>query len=375
MQYRAEIDGLRALAVVPVVLFHAGITGFSGGFVGVDIFFVISGYLITSIILNEQQKDRFTLAGFYERRARRILPALMFVVLLSVIAAWYLLLPTELVDYGKSLISVGVFASNILFWQQSDYFAATSEFIPLLHTWSLAVEEQFYLVFPVFMIATIAWLRRSRIIVLVLLAIASLLYCEWAWRHTPEANFFLAPSRTWELLAGVFCAFYLQQVRETPVFIKQAASLIGLALLLYAIVVFDKDVPFPSVYALVPVVGTVLLIVFAESKTFVGRLLSLRVLVGIGLVSYSAYLWHQPLFVFARISSYEELSAMTLFGLSIAAFVLAFISWRWVEKPFRNRHWLSQKQVLWGALGCSFVLIALGSGLMLGDGFSDRFNS
>ena len=156
-------------------------------------------------------------------------------------------------------------------------------------------------------------------------------------------------------------------------FIKQAVSLVGLGLLLYAIVIFDKDVPFPSVYALVPVVGTVLLILFAESKTLVGRLLSLRALVGIGLVSYSAYLWHQPLFVFARISSYEELSAMTLLGLSVAAFILAFISWRWVEKPFRNRNWLSQKQVLWAAFACSLILIALGSGLILGDGFSDRF--
>ena len=377
MQYRAEIDGLRALAVVPVVLFHAGITGFSGGFVGVDIFFVISGYLITSIILSEQQKDCFTLASFYERRARRILPALMFVVLMSVIAAWYLLLPTELVDYGKSLISVGVFASNILFWQESDYFAATSEFIPLLHTWSLAVEEQFYLVFPLFMMATIAWLKRSRVVVLAVLAVVSLLYCEWAWRHTPEANFFLAPSRAWELLAGVFCAFYLQSTRGVSGGVsdglKQVASLVGLCMTLFSIFFFTKAIPFPSFYALVPVVGTVLIILFAEGNTWVGRLLSLPVFVGIGLVSYSAYLWHQPLFVFARISSYEELGPLMLIGLSVLAFVLAYISWRWVEKPFRNRHWLTQKQVLWMALLCSVVLIALGAGLVMGDGFNERF--
>ena len=373
MQYRAEIDGLRALAVVPVVLFHAGIAGFGGGFVGVDIFFVISGYLITSIILKEQQKDGFTLVSFYERRARRILPALMFVVLASVIAAWYLLLPTELVDYGKSLISVGVFASNVLFWQESDYFAATSEFIPLLHTWSLAVEEQFYLIFPLFMMATIAWVKRHRVLVLAGLAVISLLYCEWAWRNTPEANFFLAPSRAWELLAGVFCAFYLQNSREISLAVKQGASLIGLCLTVYAIFFFTKAIPFPSFYALVPVVGTVLIILFAEKETWVGRLLSLPALVGIGLVSYSAYLWHQPLFVFSRINSYEELSVTTWLGLSLLSFVLAYISWRWVEKPLRNRHWLSQKQVLWMALGCSLVLIALGGSLVIGDGFGDRF--
>ena len=373
MQYRPEIDGLRALAVIPVVLFHAGIAGFSGGFVGVDIFFVISGYLITSIILNEQQKDSFTLAGFYERRARRILPALMLVVLLSAVAAWYLLLPAELVDFGESLASVGVFASNILFWTQSDYFATTSEFIPLLHTWSLAVEEQFYLIFPVFMIFTLAWTKTKRLSVLTLVAILSLIFCEWAWRNAPEANFFLAPSRVWELMAGVLCAFYLQQARDPKLLIRQLASLAGLLMLVYSIAFFDKSIPFPSLYTLIPVVGTVLIILFTDKNTLVGKILSLPFIVGVGLISYSAYLWHQPLFVFARLNSMDELSVMTLLGLSILAFIMAFISWRWVEKPFRNRNWLSQRQVLWMAALCSLILISLGLIFVLGGGFDERF--
>lgn len=373
MQYRAEIDGLRALAVIPVVLFHAGIVGFSGGFVGVDIFFVISGYLITSIILSEQQKERFTLAGFYERRARRILPALMLVVLLSTVAAWYLLLPTELVDYGKSLASVGVFASNILFWTQSDYFAATSEFIPLLHTWSLAVEEQFYLIFPVFMIGTVATVKFRRLLVLGIVAILSLMFCEWAWRNAPEANFFLAPSRIWELLAGVFCAFYLQQPREQSSVLNQVGSGAGFLMLVYSITVFDKSIPFPSVYALLPVLGTALIILFTDKDTLVGRLLSLPFIVGIGLISYSAYLWHQPLFVFARLNSLDELSVSTLLGLSVLAFIMAYISWRYVEKPFRDRNWLSQRQILWMAGLCSLVLIGLGLLFVWGGGFDERF--
>ena len=373
MQYRPEIDGLRALAVIPVVLFHAGIAGFSGGFVGVDIFFVISGYLITSIILNEQQKDSFTLAGFYERRARRILPALMLVVLLSAVAAWYLLLPAELVDFGESLASVGVFASNILFWTQSDYFATTSEFIPLLHTWSLAVEEQFYLIFPVFMIFTLAWTKTKRLSVLTIVAILSLIFCEWAWRNAPEANFFLAPSRVWELMAGVLCAFYLQQARDPKLLIRQLASVAGLLMLVYSIAFLDKSIPFPSLYALIPVVGTVLIILFTDKNTLVGRILSLPFIVGVGLISYSAYLWHQPLFVFARLNSMDELSVMTLLGLSILAFIMAFISWRWVEKPFRNRNWLSQRQVLWMAALCSLILISLGLIFVLGGGFDERF--
>ena len=373
MQYRPEIDGLRALAVIPVVLFHAGIAGFSGGFVGVDIFFVISGYLITSIILNEQQKDSFTLAGFYERRARRILPALMLVVLLSAVAAWYLLLPAELVDFGESLASVGVFASNILFWTQSDYFATTSEFIPLLHTWSLAVEEQFYLIFPVFMIFTLAWTKTKRLSVLTIVAILSLIFCEWAWRNAPEANFFLAPSRVWELMAGVLCAFYLQQARDPKLLIRQLASVAGLLMLVYSIAFLDKSIPFPSLFALIPVVGTVLIILFTDKNTLVGKILSLPFIVGVGLISYSAYLWHQPLFVFARLNSMDELSVTTLLGLSILAFIMAFISWRWVEKPFRNRNWLSQRQVLWMAALCSLILISLGLIFVLGGGFDERF--
>lgn len=373
MQYRAEIDGLRAVAVIPVVLFHAGIAGFGGGFVGVDIFFVISGYLITSIILNEQAKDSFTLAGFYERRARRILPALMLVMLLSIIGAWQLLLPEELVDYGQSLAAVGLFASNFLFWMQSDYFAQASEYLPLLHTWSLAVEEQFYLVFPLFMIWSIAWFKAKRLAILLLVGVASLLFSEWAWRNAPEANFFLIPSRAWELMAGVFCAFYLQHSQLNSATLKQVGSGAGLLMLLYSITIFDKTIPFPSLYALVPVLGTALIILCADKHTLVGKLLSFPLLVGIGLISYSAYLWHQPVFVYARLNDMQALPVTTLLGLSVLSFVLAYLSWRWVEKPFRNRNFLSRAQVLWIAFGCSVLLIAIGAVLVMGEGFSARF--
>ena len=373
MKYRAEIDGLRALAVVPVVLFHAGFSLFSGGFVGVDVFFVISGYLITSLILNEQEKGSFSLANFYERRARRILPALMLVVFFSIIAAWYLLLPTELIDFGKSLVSVAVFASNIVFGQQSNYFAQTAEFIPLLHTWSLAVEEQFYLIFPLFMIFTLAWLKRNRLVFIVLLAIISFVYCEWAWRNLPESNFFLTLERVWELLVGVLCAFYLHNANQKNRILAQLFSLLGLLLVLLSIFFFSNEIPFPSFYTLVPVMGAVLLIIFAKPNTFTGRLLSQPFLVGIGLISYSAYLWHQPLFVFTRIASFDELSDLVLLGLSFLVFVMAYISWRWVEKPFRNRDYLSQSHILYLAILSSVVLFALGVGLIKGNGFEERF--
>jgi len=196
--------------------------------------------------------------------------------------------------------------------------------------------------------------------VLTLVAILSLIFCEWAWRNAPEANFFLAPSRVWELMAGVLCAFYLQQARDPKLLIRQLASVAGLLMLVYSIAFLDKSIPFPSLYALIPVVGTVLIILFTDKNTLVGKILSLPFIVGVGLISYSAYLWHQPLFVFARLNSMDELSVMTLLGLSILAFIMAFISWRWVEKPFRNRNWLSQRQVLWMAALCSLILISLG---------------
>lgn len=373
MQYRPEIDGLRALAVLPVVLFHAGIAGFSGGFVGVDVFFVISGYLICSIILHEQDKGSFTLAGFYERRARRILPALMLICLLSLVAAWFLLLPHELVDFGKSMAAVGGFASNILFWQQSNYFAPTSEFIPLLHTWSLAIEEQFYLFFPVLMILMASWFKRSKVLLFLALAIVSLLLSEWSSQAYPEANFFLLHTRAWELFAGVLCAFYLYHGFLSPNLLRQLGALLGLALLGVSVFGFDNSIPFPGINALIPVGATVLLITMAQQDTLVGKLLGVKPLVAIGLISYSAYLWHQPLFVFARMLVIDEMSVALLLGLSTLSFALAWLSWRWIEQPFRNRQWLSQKTVLYLAGFSLLLLVGIGLSLVYADGVPGRF--
>ena len=204
--YRPEIDGLRAIALIPVVLFHAGFEWFSGGYVGVDVFFVISGYLITSIILQEKEVGNFSFTYFYERRARRILPALFFIMLLCIPFAWILLLPHELIDFGKSLMATSLFSSNILFWLESDYFAADAELIPLIHTWSLAIEEQFYLFFPLIMIFFWVIGKRHLFWILSIIAIVSFTLTEWGWRHFPEANFYLIPSRAWELMIGALIA-------------------------------------------------------------------------------------------------------------------------------------------------------------------------
>ena len=210
MKLRPEIDGLRAVAVVPVILFHAGVTQFSGGFVGVDIFFVVSGYLITSILIEDIETGRFSISHFYERRARRILPALSFVVLVCLPFAWFLLLPDQLHDFSKSLIAVNLFLSNFYFWSESGYFDTSAEETPLLHTWSLAFEEQYYLLFPVLLL--VFWrLGRQKVFWLIAaLALSSLILSEWGWRKHPDANFYLLPSRAWELLSGSMAAFWVK---------------------------------------------------------------------------------------------------------------------------------------------------------------------
>lgn len=375
MQYRREIDGLRAVAVVPVILFHAGFEIFSGGFVGVDVFFVISGYLITSIIINERTNNSFSLLKFYERRARRILPALFLVMLCTIPFAWLWLSPLQLENFAQSIVAVSVFLSNILFWRKSGYFDADAADMPLLHTWSLAVEEQYYLVFPIFILLMWRFGRQPLIYSIVLISIASLLLSEWGWRNEPLANFYLAPTRAWELLAGSLCAFFLYRRQLKP---SNVLSLLGLTLVLFSVLAYDESTPFPSVFALAPVGGTALIILFGGSSTWTARILSLRPFVSIGLISYSAYLWHQPLFAFARVRSLGEPSDIVMTSLAAGSLILAFLSWRFVERPFRYAPSLrstSPNRCLGISVIVASIFISVGLIGHLQDGFPTRKNS
>ena len=338
LKYRPEIDGLRSVAVLPVVLFHAGFQIFSGGFIGVDVFFVISGYLITGILLCDISQQRFSIARFYERRARRILPALLAMMLACVPVAWAVMLPGELAGFGRSVLAVLGFVSNIEFWHEEGYFSTASELKPLLHTWSLAVEEQFYLAFPL-----IVWvLRKVRtqitFAVLATAELASFGLCEYAAYHFQTANFYLAPSRAWELLAGSLCSFSLRHgvVRLHPARAQALAGL-GLLLIVGSIFLLDETAPFPSHFALLPVGGAVLVILFAEPRRGVGRILATGPLVGIGLISYSLYLWHQPLFVLARLAADKPLPDWVMLALSLLALAFAWASRQFIEGPFRKR--------------------------------------
>jgi peptidoglycan/LPS O-acetylase OafA/YrhL len=362
LKYRAEIDGLRALAVVPVILFHAGFELFSGGFVGVDVFFVISGYLITTILIEDIENKRFSIVNFYERRARRILPALFFVMLVCLPFAWMWMLPSQMKDFSQSLVAVSLFASNILFWRESGYFAAAAEEKPLLHTWSLAVEEQYYVLFPIFLI--LAWrFGKNRVFwMIVVMAAISLLLSEWGWRNKATANFYLAPTRAWELFSGSIAAFVVQKYGVQK---NNLLSLVGLVAIIFSIFFYDEATPFPSIYALVPVLGVVLLVLYANKETIAAKLLSTKGFVGIGLISYSAYLWHQPLFAFARIRSLEYPSLLLFSLLSLTSLVLAYFSWRYVEKPFRDKNAISRTQIF----SISLVLITSFSAAGLGGYF------
>lgn len=333
LKYRAEIDGLRAIAVLPVILFHAGFEAFSGGFVGVDVFFVISGYLITTILIDDIEQGRFSIVSFYERRARRILPALFFVMLACLPFAWAWMVPSQLKDFSESLLAVSFFVSNFLFWQESGYFDASVEEKPLLHTWSLSVEEQYYVLFPLFLIFAWRFGKRNVFWLIVGLAIFSLALSEWSWRNSPTANFYLAPTRAWELFAGSISAFIVQ---KRGVIANNGFAWVGFISIVVAIFLYNENTPFPSVYTVLPVLGVVFIILFAGKTTVVANLLSTKVLVGVGLISYSAYLWHQPLFAFARIKLYEAPSVWLMGGLSLFSLGLAMVSWRFVEQPFRK---------------------------------------
>ncbi len=376
MIYRREIDGLRALAVLPVILFHAGFKAFSGGFIGVDIFFVISGYLITSIILDEYENNHFTLKDFYLRRARRILPALFLVIFICFPFAWHWYLPVDLKEFSQSVVATTTFLSNFFFWLKTGYFDTEAELKPLLHTWSLAVEEQYYLIFPALFIWLVSFQKKWALWVLSVLAIISLAYAQWLSTKNPSANFFLFPSRLWELLIGALIALYLFH-KSKPIGssdTRQFASAIGCILIVTSIVFFSNEIPYPSIYTLLPTCGAGLIILFADKDNIVGKILSNKILVGLGMVSYSAYLWHQPLLAFARYKTIGELSNYLVFTLLFATFGLAYLSWRFVENPFRKGTRVSTSLFIFIFLGLGIALIIAGTLGHRTNGFITRQN-
>jgi peptidoglycan/LPS O-acetylase OafA/YrhL len=337
VRYRADVDGLRALAIGPVVLYHAGVAAVPGGFVGVDIFFVISGYLIAGLILADIEAGHFTIGNFYERRVRRIFPALFAMLAASCVAAWFLLPPLDMQRFGASVAAAAAFVSNILFASEAGYFDAAAELKPLLHTWSLGVEEQFYLFFPGLMLLLRKQSRRNIAVVVGLLALLSFLGSLLSLRNDPGPAFFPGPWRFWELSLGVLAALGALP-RPQRQATRELLALAGLALIAGSVFMLSREVPFPGVMALFPCVGALLLILSGEGGSSLGnRLLATRPFVFLGLISYSLYLWHWPLIVFARRLLMRHPHGLELLALLAASLLLAVLSWRFVEKPFRLR--------------------------------------
>lgn len=376
VKYRPDIDGLRALAVIPVIFFHAGFTVLKGGFVGVDIFFVISGYLITAILLKDLQEGKFSLVNFYERRARRILPALFFVVFLSVVIAWLVLSPQDMKRFSESVAATAIFSSNIFFWKTSGYFDAAAALKPMLHTWSLAVEEQFYIGFPLLLLLLWKFCKRRMIIPIAGFFILSLCFSHWGILNNPFSTFYLLPGRMWELLLGALIAVYHKKPAADyqVTILKQFLSFLGIGFIAFSFFVYDKKILYPSFYTLLPTLGAGLIILFSGPRTHAYRFLSNRILVQIGLMSYSLYLWHQPLFAFARHYSFSMPSGEIMLMICAVLFPLSYVSWKFVEQPFRRKNFIGRKKIFF--LSSLFIMGMLGFGAIghVTNGFEFRFN-
>lgn len=371
MKYRPEIDGLRAVAVLPVMLFHAGFEAFQGGFVGVDIFFVISGYLITTIIIEERESGVFSLTRFYERRARRILPALLLVLTTCLLIAWLLLPPDSFSGFSESGLSTLGFVANLYFWRDSDYFSSAAELKPLLHTWSLSIEEQYYLLFPVVMAYWLSF-RTRLIAALITIAAASFLLSILTTETSPSAAFYLLPTRAWELLAGSLTAILINRRYDEILSSRYAnvLAMLGIGLIAASVFVYDSQTRFPGYAASVPVAATVLVLIFARNSNLVARLLSARPAVTIGLISYSAYLWHQPIFAFARHYSLEEPSKTMMSVLLVLSIGLSYVTWRLVERPARQVVTLPAPRMWALSAATSTVLAAVFLGGILSNGYT-----
>lgn len=371
MKYRPEIEGLRGLAVLPIVLFHAGVPGFSGGYVGVDVFYVISGFLITGIIAPQINQGRFSLLTFYERRARRIAPAAAVLLAATAVAASFVLMPADMLQFGRSLVATVFFCSNIFFFHEAGYFDGPSALKPLLHTWSLGVEEQFYLFYPLTLIIAARAFPRRLPLVLAIGACASFALSIWLIGPRPDAAFYLLPPRAWELLVGgILCVSKMPRPARA---VAETCTTAGISLILLAVFTFSARTLFPGWAALLPCAGS-LLIIYGGTGTISSRLLTAEPMRFLGRISYSLYLWHWPVMALYRYRFEAEPGPLMKAALLAAMLAVAWLSWRFVEEPFRTRSALPRRVWLFASsAGAALVLAACGATIVSTGGWPSRY--
>ncbi len=365
-----EIDGLRAIAVLSIVLFHFDVHLIQGGFVGVDIFFVISGFLITRLII--LQGAHFRITDFWERRLRRIFPALAAMLLCVLCISYFVMLPQELVQLSKYVVASILLIPNVMFWQDTGYFAPAAEENVLLHLWSLGVEEQFYIALPIALFGLNRLRRVWQMPLVAALAILSYGLSAGLTASHPSAAFFLLPTRAWEMLIGSLLAFGAAPAMSSLI-AREAIALVGAFAIATAVLLFDQHTVFPGVLAAIPVVGAALIIAYSEG-TYVGRVLSWRPLVMIGLLSYSLYLWHWPVSVFGKMLGLDRDVIPFAIGGTLLSLALAFISWRFIELPFRNRNAVSRRSMLKCSGAATFAILSVVSFLLVSEGGRNRFS-
>ena len=376
MQYRRDIDGLRSVAIIPVVLFHAGLEWISGGYVGVDVFFVISGFLITSVIMSAVERGTFSFAHFYERRARRLLPALFAVLVFSLAVGALIMSPVQFRDMGAAMIATVFYVANILMWRRSGYFEGAAETDPMLHMWSLSVEEQFYIFYPILLLLVVRRFGRNPFAAVALISAASLALSVWGVKNAPNPTFFLLPTRAWELGAGALVALSVVGTNWSPA-LRNTAGLAGFAMIAFAVLAYQPGTPFPGLAAVPPVLGTALIIAAGRGgSNAVARLLSWTPLVGIGLISYSLYLWHWPILVFLNIHYGLHQVPDWAMALGVGASVLlAHLSWRYVERPFRSSDGFGRRRIFQLSGAGIAAATVVGAALVATQGLSARFDA
>ena len=376
--YRADIDGLRAIAILLVLFFHAGLPYITGGYIGVDVFFVLSGFLITSLIDKEIKEKRFSFKNFYLRRIRRIVPVLVFIMLIITIPACFLLFANNLESYSRTLIYTLLCTNNFhLFVNSGDYFAENSDLIPFLHTWSLSIEEQFYFFFPPLLILMHKKLNlKQRLLALFLFCILGLFLSIYQTHTNPKMAYFLLPSRIFELMIGVCLAMYWEKLPHISQFKNNLLSIFGLSLILIPAFILNKSSSFPGLNAFWPCFGTAILIYSGkteQTKGIINKIIENKLMVGIGLISYSLYLWHWPIFVLIKYIGINLEGFVRIISI-IIVFILSYLSWRFVEQPFRTKLKFNFKKTLLIVFLPSLVTISTIYGVLdAKDGFPGRF--